>query len=112
MVNFFRIVVAGILAVGLGGPALAQVAPAPLSQAQARLACGNGIVLGAVTLPDGSIEVTCEAQGAGQVPAALAGALTSEAAAVAAGVALFLVVISGSDDPATTTTTAPSRPID
>lgn len=111
MAKFSSIIIAGVFAAGLAAQAQAQVTPAPLSQAQARLACGNGIVLGAVTLPNGSIEVTCETQASANVPAALAGALTPEAAAA---LVLTVVVVGaligdggGSD---VTTTTAPAAP--
>lgn len=106
MGNFSKILMAGIFSAGICGPVAAQVTPTPLSQAQARLACGNGIVLGAVTLPNGSIEVTCETQasGGGQVPAALAGALTPEIAAVAAVTVVVIAIVAGDDDTTTTTT--------
>lgn len=107
---FSRMATAGVLAVGLGLPAMAQVTTAPLSEAQARLACGNGVVLSAVTLPNGSIEVTCEAQAAGQVPAALAGALTPQAAAAIVATVVVIAIIVGDDDSSSTTTvnTSPS----
>lgn len=112
MTKISSIMIAGVLAAGLGGHAKAQVAPVALSQAEARLACGAGVVLGAVTLPNGSIEVTCEAQAASQVPAALAGALTPEAAAalVVTVVIIGALVGDGGSTSATTTEAASSPP--
>lgn len=109
MVKYSNMAIAGIFAAGLAAQVQAQAAPAALSQAQARLACGTGIVLGAVTLPNGSIEVTCETQASANVPTALAGALTPEAAAalvVTVVVVGALVGDSGSSN-VTTTTAAP-----
>lgn len=107
MVIFSRLLIAGLVAAGLGGAANAQVVPAGLSQAQARLACGTGIVLGAVTLPNGAIEVTCEAQAAGSgVPTALAGALTPEIAAGIAAALVFVAVVAGDGGSSSTTTEA------
>ncbi|WP_424987240.1 hypothetical protein [Microbulbifer sp. S227A] len=107
MAKFSSIMIAGAFAAGLAGQGLAQTT-APLTQAQARLACGTGVVLGAVTLPDGSIEVTCEAQAAGQVPAALAGALTPEAAAALVVTVVLVGALVGDGGSGTTTTaTAP-----
>lgn len=105
MVKFSSFLIAGVFAAGVAGQVHAQPAPAALSQAQARLACGTGIVLGAVTLPNGSIEVTCEAQAASQVPAALAGALTPEtAAALVVTVVLVGALVGDGGSPAATTT--------
>ncbi len=108
MAKFSSIMIAGVFAAGLAAQAQSQTT-APLTQAQARLACGTGVVLGAVTLPDGSIKVTCEAQAAGQVPTALAGALTPEAAAalVATVVIVGVLVGDGGSESSATTTAAP-----
>lgn len=113
MVKFSSLAIAGVFAAGLAGPIQAQTVPAPLSQAQARLACGTGIVLGAVTLPNGSIEVTCETQASANVPAALAGALTPEAAAaLVVTVVVVGALIGDGGGSEVTTTTAPSAPVE
>jgi hypothetical protein len=88
----------------------AQAADPGLSEARIRLACGTGRVVGAETLPDGSIRVTCSQQTG--LPAELAGTgLTPEvAAAIATTVVILGVVISDGSDNTTTTTTNVSGP--
>ncbi|MDK3074227.1 hypothetical protein QO034_14000 [Sedimentitalea sp. JM2-8] len=85
----------------------AQALDPGVSEARVRLACGTGRVVGAETLANGSIRVTCSQES--RLPAELAGAgLTPE---VAAGIAAAVVVIIliGDDDSNNTSTTTTTR---
>ncbi|KIC18951.1 hypothetical protein [Leisingera sp. ANG-Vp] len=93
-----------------GQAAFGQASDPALDEAQRRLACGAGTPVSASYLPDGSLQVTCQAPGAealsqvtGQsLPAT--GLSAGAVAGVAAG-ALFLVVVADDDSGAGTTTT-------
>ncbi|MEX0300786.1 MAG: hypothetical protein AB3N24_00040 [Leisingera sp.] len=93
-----------------GQPAFSQAPSPALDEAKRRLACGAGVPISASYLPDGSLQVTCQAPGAealsqvtGQsLPAT--GLSVGATAGVIAG-ALFLVVVADDDDGTATTTT-------
>ncbi|WP_264212921.1 hypothetical protein [Leisingera thetidis] len=93
-----------------GQAAFAQAANPALEEAKQRLACGAGVPVSASYLPDGSLQVTCQAPGAEAVAQANTNGLpdTGLSAGAAAGLvagALFLVLIADDDDGTTTTTT-------
>lgn len=93
-----------------GQAAFAQASGPALDEAKRRLACGAGVPVSASYLPDGSLQVTCQATGAETVTQADTGRMpeTGLSAGATAGVvagALFLVVIADDDDGTTTTTT-------
>ena len=104
MGKFHTFLLTAMLIAGQGLEAMAQSPGPALSEARYRLACGTGRVVGAETLPDGSIRVTCEQDTAGsRLPQELAGAsLTPETAAVILGTAVFLGVVLGDSDSSTT----------
>lgn len=82
----------------------AQTADPGLSEARVRLACGSGRVVGAETLADGSIRVTCEQ--ISRVPLALGGfALTPAGAGAISVVVLCIALCGGSDSESVTTST-------
>lgn len=82
----------------------AQTVDPALSEARVRLACGTGRVVGAETLANGSIRVTCEQTS--QVPAALAGlALSPGATAAIFTVLICIALCDGSETESTTTST-------
>lgn len=81
----------------------AQAQDQALSEAKARLACGTGQVLGAETLADGSIRVTCQQTNA--LPAALAGFTLSPAAAGAITVVILCAALCGGSESESITTT-------
>lgn len=90
--------------------ALAQAADPALDEAKRRLACGAGVPISASYLPDGSLQVTCQAPGAEAVAQTTTNGLpqTGLSAGATAGVlagAVFLVVIADDDDGTGTTTT-------
>ncbi|KIC07813.1 hypothetical protein RA19_22065 [Leisingera sp. ANG-M1] len=93
-----------------GQAVLAQTANPALDEAKRRLACGAGVPIAASYLPDGSLQVTCQAPGAEAVAQAGTASLPEtglSAGATAAAVtgALFLVVVANDDDGSGTTTT-------
>lgn len=93
-----------------GQAAIGQAADPALAEAQRRLACGAGTPVSASYLPDGSLQVTCQAPGAESVSQVTgqelpATGLSAGAAAGAVAGLLFLVVIADDDDGITTTTT-------
>ena len=83
----------------------AQTGGSALAEAKTRLACGTGRIIGAETLANGSIRVTCQQSSA--LPGALAGAALTPPAAGAIGVVVLCVALcGGSDNESTTTSTA------
>lgn len=100
--------IAGVLSAGFAAGAYAQGAATAVSEARVRLACGTGRVIGAETLPNGSIRVTCEQQA--RIPAELGlGGLTPEAtAAIIATVVLLPILLDDDDSSSTTTSTMPN----
>lgn len=92
-----------------GQAAFAQADPA-LEEAKRRLACGAGVPVSATYLPNGSLQVTCQAPGAQTVAQSNTNGLpetglSAEAAAAVVGGALLLVVVANDDDNPTTTST-------
>ncbi|KIC16149.1 MULTISPECIES: hypothetical protein [unclassified Leisingera] len=92
-----------------GQAALAQADPA-LEEAKRRLACGAGVPVSASYLPDGSLQVTCQAPGAEAVAQTNTSGLpntglTEGTAAAAIGGVLFIALIADGDDGTATTTT-------
>lgn len=93
-----------------GQAAFAQAADPALEEAKRRLACGAGVPVSASYLPNGSLQVTCQAPGTEAVAQSSTSRMpeTGLSAGATAGViagALFLVVIADDDDGTTTTTT-------
>lgn len=99
-----------------GQAAVAQAADPALDEAKRRLACGAGVPVSASYLPNGSLQVTCQAPGAEAVSLAASDGLPQTGlspevtTAVVAGT-LFLVVIADDDDSSGTTTTASSTDV-
>ncbi|UWQ73663.1 hypothetical protein [Leisingera sp. M658] len=91
-------------------PVFAQTADAALNEAKRRVACGAGVPVSATYLANGTLQVTCQAQGAEAVAQAAASGLpeTGLSAGAAAGAVagvLFLVLIADDDNGTSTTTT-------
>ena len=59
MLRVFALLATGIFLVGLPQTGSAQISNLALGQAKSRLACGAGIVVSSVFLPNGSLQVTC-----------------------------------------------------
>lgn len=117
MRNKLKPLLVGLLVSGLATTAPAQVSNLALGQAKSRLACGAGIVVASVILPNGSLQVTCArppAESSATTTAATAGAtatatvvqvtgLAVPAALATVGVAALLAVVAGGGGDGTTT---------
>ncbi|OBY24464.1 hypothetical protein [Leisingera sp. JC1] len=96
-----------------GQAALAQADPSALDEAKRRLACGAGTPVSASYLPDGALQVTCQAAGAQSISGVTGQALpaTGLSAGAAAGAItglLFIAVVASDSDSAGTTTSSTS----
>ncbi len=59
MSRLFALLMGAVFVLGLPQAGSAQVSNILLGQAKSRLACGAGVVISAVLLPNGSLQVTC-----------------------------------------------------
>ena len=109
MSRLFSILVTGVFLLGLPHAGSAQISNLALGQAKSRLACGAGVVVSAVTLPNGSLQVTCARNPAKSSTTASSVAQTTGLVGPAGlGVVISVTIvvgIVGGGDTGTTTTT-------
>ncbi|MBK0325984.1 hypothetical protein I5535_01635 [Rhodobacteraceae bacterium F11138] len=106
MGKFLRLIAAGVLATGFTAEVSAQGIGTAASQARVRLACGTGRVVGAETLPNGSIRVTCEQQTRVPNQLGVTGLTPQATAAIVATVVLLPVILDDDSDGINVTTTS------
>lgn len=115
MLRLIALLTAGVLLLGLPSAGSAQVSNLVLGQAKSRLACGAGVVVSAVLLPNGSLQVTCarnpvESSTTSTTASTVAqttGLVTPAGFAAVISVTIVVGLTGGDNNGTTTTTTSP-----
>ncbi len=117
MSRLFALLTAGVFLLGLPSVGSAQISNLALGQAKSRLACGAGVVVSAVTLPNGSLQVTCarnpvESSASSTTASTVAqttGLVTPAGIGAVISVTIVVGLTGGGDTGTTTTTSQPRR---
>ena len=111
MSRLFAFLTAAVFLLGVPQTGSAQISNLLLGQAKARLACGVGVVVSAVLLPNGSLQVTCarppaESSAATATTAATVAETTGLAATPTIGAVISVSIVVGLTGGGTGTTTS------